>query len=102
MHSYHYVDYFTDVTTGKAKCVGGDIIDVSVGDEVHMSTHFAPEGAVLSIRVKNGTSTRESNLTVASPQLDRAYAWQPFIDHAWLRPYVSFESWDAPATNASK
>ena len=36
-----------------------------------------------------------------SPQLDPTLSWEPFVRTGLLRPYASFEAWDAPVANSS-
>eukprot|EP00041_Stephanoeca_diplocostata_P036679 m.1348104 g.1348104 ORF g.1348104 m.1348104 type:complete len:308 (+) comp24914_c0_seq5:1867-2790(+) len=89
--------FFTNVVTGEYQCIGGDIVSAHDGDPVSTSITFTDSGAV-SLKLVVGGNTSE--LLVPYPQLNSTYQWYHYMETNALRPYVSFESWNA-ANNAA-
>lgn len=90
--------FFIDITTGESKCVGGNIVAARVGDLVASTIAFTNDGsAELVIRAGDATS----KLVVSHPQLNPVYEWRSYTETSALRPYVSFEAWDASSNDAS-
>ena len=90
--------YFWKTGNGEAKCIGGDIITAISGETVEMSTKLLHNGSVfVSITVGSRTP---SVLVVPYPQLNDTFAWTHYWRDGKLRPYASYEAWDAPANRS--
>ena len=87
--------YFWETSSGAAKCIGGNIIDAVPGEMVEMSINLLQNGSIfVSIAVGGRTP---SVLVVPHPQLNDTFAWTHYWRGGKLRPYASYEAWDAPA-----
>lgn len=96
--------YFVDVQTSEAKCAGGAVLEASPDDLLQIEITFQESKWVTSITVHNasGGARGTSTLNIPSPQLRPDLSWNNMFNGSVLRPYASFEAWDAPSNDPTR